>query len=50
MIVDFHTHMIQEDVRKNREAYFADEPGFKLLYESPNAKLAGGKRYHPCHG
>lgn len=41
MIIDFHTHVIQPAVRQHREKYFSGEPGFKLLYESPNAKLAG---------
>ncbi len=41
MIIDFHTHLIQPAVRNNREMHFNGEPEFKLLYESPNAKLAG---------
>jgi uncharacterized protein len=41
LVIDFHTHVIQSAVRNNRERYFDTEPGFKLLYESPKAKLAG---------
>ncbi|MFO7964421.1 MAG: amidohydrolase family protein [Desulfobacterales bacterium] len=43
MIIDFHTHVVQPDVRHNRGDYFSDEPEFKLLYESPGAKLAGAE-------
>jgi predicted TIM-barrel fold metal-dependent hydrolase len=43
LIIDFHTHIVHPEVRKNREKYFSDEPGFKLLYESPKLKLAGAE-------
>jgi len=41
VIIDFHTHLFQKDVRGNREKYFDGEPGFKLLYEPANANLVG---------
>ncbi len=41
MIIDFHTHIFPKEIRKNREKYFPDEPAFKLLYSSPESKLAG---------
>jgi predicted TIM-barrel fold metal-dependent hydrolase len=41
MIIDSHTHIFPRSVRENREQFFAGEPAFKLLYDAPNAKLAG---------
>ncbi len=40
MIIDIHTHLFPKAIRQNREDYFAGEPAFKRLYESPQAKLA----------
>lgn len=41
MIIDFHTHIFPKVIRENRSAYFCGESEFKLLYDSPKAKLAG---------
>ncbi|MDJ0784749.1 MAG: TatD family hydrolase [Desulfosarcinaceae bacterium] len=41
MIVDIHTHAFPAVIRDQRERYFPDEPAFKLLYETPNARLVG---------
>jgi len=41
MIIDAHTHIFPAEIRKNREAYFSDEPAFKKLYQSPKSKLIG---------
>jgi predicted TIM-barrel fold metal-dependent hydrolase len=41
MILDGHTHVFPEEVCRRREDYFADEPAFRMLYESPKAKLVG---------
>src|SRR5659263_46638 len=41
MILDGHTHVFPEEVCRRREDYFADEPAFRLLYESPKSKLVG---------
>jgi uncharacterized protein len=38
-MIDFHTHIVPPRVKENREEYFAD-PLFRLLYDSPKAKLA----------
>ncbi len=43
MIIDIHTHIFPKNIRKNREKYFNSEPAFKLLYDSPKAKLTGAK-------
>jgi uncharacterized protein len=43
MIIDFHTHIFPKDIRHNRESYFEKEPEFKLLYDSPQSKIAGAK-------
>lgn len=40
MIVDFHTHIFQDDVRIHRETYFQGEPSFELLYRSKKARIA----------
>lgn len=41
MIIDIHTHLYPKAIRENRQAYFAGEPAFQLLYQSPKAKMAG---------
>jgi len=39
MIIDFHTHLFPRPIREAREGYFDGEPAFRLLYESPKARL-----------
>jgi predicted TIM-barrel fold metal-dependent hydrolase len=39
MILDAHTHIFPPEVCRRREDFFADEPAFRLLYDSPKAKL-----------
>jgi len=41
MILDAHTHIFPEEVCSRREDFFADEPAFRLLYESPKSRLVG---------
>ena len=41
MIVDIHTHIFPKTMREERQAFFGDEPAFKLLYESPKSRLVG---------
>ncbi len=41
MIIDVHTHLFSREIRENRSRYFPGESAFKLLYDSPKAKLAG---------
>lgn len=43
MIIDAHTHIFPEKIRRNRETYFADEPAFKKLYQSPKSRLIGAR-------
>ncbi len=43
MIIDIHTHIVPENVRINREDYFSSEHAFKLLYDSPKAKLVSAE-------
>lgn len=40
MRIDVHTHIFPEEIVKDRERFFEGEPVFKLLYDSPKAKLA----------
>jgi len=39
MIIDSHTHIFPEKIKQNRSLYFNNEPEFKLLYDSPNARI-----------
>ena len=39
MVIDFHTHIFPSDIRRNRDAYFNNEPAFELLYRSPGSRL-----------
>ncbi len=40
MIIDSHTHLFPESVQTDRSRFFDKEPEFKLLYNSPKAKIA----------
>jgi len=39
MILDAHTHVFPEEICRRREEYFADEPAFRALYDSPKSRL-----------
>lgn len=41
MILDVHTHVFPEEVCRRRQDFFAADPAFRLLYESPQARLVG---------
>ncbi|MDY6880065.1 MAG: amidohydrolase family protein [Desulfatiglans sp.] len=43
MIIDFHTHLFPPSFRNRRSALFADESAFQSMYDSPQARLAGGE-------
>jgi predicted TIM-barrel fold metal-dependent hydrolase len=43
MIIDVHTHIFPSDIRQSREQFFPSESAFKLLYQSPKARLIGGQ-------
>jgi len=40
VIIDSHTHLFPEPVKNDRSLFFENEPEFKLLYNSPKAKIA----------
>lgn len=40
MRVDVHTHIFPSEIVRDRERFFDGEPAFKLLYDSPKARLA----------
>ena len=40
MQIDVHTHIFPPEIVQNRQRFYAGEPDFKLLYDSPRAKLA----------
>jgi predicted TIM-barrel fold metal-dependent hydrolase len=43
MRVDVHTHIFPPEIVRDRERFFHGEPAFKLLYDSPKARLAGAR-------
>ncbi len=40
MIIDSHTHLFPGPVKNDRSLFFDKEPEFKLLYDSPRAKIS----------
>lgn len=40
MRVDVHTHIFPPDIVRDRSHFFDHEPAFRLLYDSPRARLA----------
>ncbi|MBM4272986.1 MAG: amidohydrolase [Deltaproteobacteria bacterium] len=40
-MLDAHTHVFPPEFCSRREDFFADEPGFRLLYDSPKSKMVG---------
>ncbi|MEE4263758.1 MAG: amidohydrolase family protein [Desulfobacteraceae bacterium] len=43
MIIDAHTHIFPPEIRQGRDKFFPAESAFKLLYQSPGARLIGGR-------
>jgi len=41
MIIDSHTHIFPDEVRKDREAFCKKDEGFSFIYKSSKAKLVG---------
>jgi uncharacterized protein len=41
MIIDCHTHIFPDEVRKDREAYCKRDRGFSSIYKDSNARMAG---------
>lgn len=40
MVIDFHTHIVPERVKKDRTRYAQADPGFASIYSDPKARLA----------
>ncbi len=40
MIIDFHTHIVPPQIKKNPSEYIHTDPAFSVLYSSPKTKLA----------
>jgi len=40
MIIDFHTHVLPPQIKKNRGKYIDNDPCFAILYSDPKARLA----------
>ncbi len=43
MIVDAHTHIFPDEMRKNREAFCRRDGGFASIYGDPRAKMVGAE-------
>ncbi len=41
MIIDCHTHVFPEEVRRNREAFCQRDQGFSSIYENSKSKMVG---------
>ncbi|OGP63261.1 MAG: hypothetical protein A2169_08465 [Deltaproteobacteria bacterium RBG_13_47_9] len=41
MIIDCHTHIFPDQIRKDREAFCKRDEGFSSIYKSVNARMAG---------
>ncbi len=41
MIIDCHTHIFPEEIRKHREAFCKRDEGFSSIYSQSNAKMVG---------
>ena len=43
MIIDCHTHIFPDEVRKNREAFCLKDRGFSSVYKNPKARIVGAE-------
>jgi len=43
MLMDVHTHIFPPQIIADRQAYFAGEPTFQALYQSPKARMIGAE-------
>jgi len=43
MIIDCHTHIFPDEVRKNREAFCLRDRGFSSVYKNPKARIVGAE-------
>jgi len=41
MIIDCHTHIFPQEVRKDRDAFCKRDDGFSFIYKDPKAKMVG---------
>ena len=41
VIIDAHTHIFPDEVRKDREGFCAKDQGFAAIYKNPKARMAG---------
>jgi hypothetical protein len=40
MQIDVHTHIFPPEIVRNRQRFYAGEPDFQMLYDSPRARIA----------
>ncbi len=43
MIIDCHTHIFPEEIRKGREAFCKKDEGFSSIYNQPKARMIGAE-------
>ncbi len=43
MIIDCHTHIFPDEIKKNREAFCRKDRGFSSVYKNPKAKIVGAE-------
>ena len=43
MIIDAHTHIFPDEVRKDRQAFCKREPGFAAIYREPKSRMASAE-------
>jgi predicted TIM-barrel fold metal-dependent hydrolase len=43
MIIDCHTHIFPDEIKKNREAFCRKDRGFSSVYKNPKAKIIGAE-------
>jgi len=43
MIIDCHTHIFPEEIRKNRETFCTKDEGFSFIYYNTKARVAGAE-------
>jgi predicted TIM-barrel fold metal-dependent hydrolase len=43
VIIDAHTHIFPDEVRKDREGFCSRDPGFAAIYKEPKARMASAE-------
>ena len=38
-MIDIHTHIFPPEIARQRQDFFSEDPAFRWLYESPQARI-----------